>query len=80
MDRFDKSMKGGLTIILMIGFFAVLGFMLWKGLDAQLMIGALIGAWGTNINWNFGTTSSSERKTELLAQAEPIAQPDGGTK
>lgn len=75
-DRFDKSMNAIITLVLLIGFFVTLGYQLYKGIDAQLMIGALIAAVGSSINFRFQTNAASERKTELLAQSQPIPKPD----
>jgi hypothetical protein len=77
-QNFDRFMKAGITIVLLVGFFGCLVYMLWKGTDAptlSLMIGALIAALGTSINFQFGSTASDVRKTELLAQAAPVNTP-----
>ncbi|MEW6613956.1 MAG: hypothetical protein AB1401_00570 [Thermodesulfobacteriota bacterium] len=61
---------------LIIGFFTILGLMLWlkppESTNLGLMIGAVIMAFGQVVNFRKGTTVNSSRKTELLAKAEPI--------
>lgn len=41
----------------------------------SLAIGALISITGTVYNFAFGSSSGSERKTDLLAQSVPAPQP-----
>lgn len=60
-----------------VGYFAVLLFMLYKGMSGtEILIGGLSAAFGMIVSYGFGTTSGSARKTELLAQAAPVP-PDG---
>jgi hypothetical protein len=57
----------GILIGMMLGFFKVS--------DSQallLMLGSLSTAWGAVMAFWFGTTRDSSRKTELLAQSEPV--------
>lgn len=64
-----------LAILITFGFFGILVGMLWGSLtvtDNQallIMLGALGAAWGAVVNYYFGSTAESGRKTELLAQA-----------
>jgi hypothetical protein len=64
-----------LAIMITIGFFGILIGMLRGDLTATdnqallIMLGALGAAWGAVVNFFFGSTAESGRKTELLAQA-----------
>ncbi|MBD3767999.1 MAG: hypothetical protein IE928_08650 [Gammaproteobacteria bacterium] len=64
-----------LAIAVTIGFFGVLGWMVYDGTkghsDALLvMLGALGGAWGAVMNYYFGSSSGSAKKNELLARGK----------
>lgn len=67
-----------LSISVTLGYFLILtGMMtgLLKVSDSQallLMLGSLSTGWGVVMAFWFGTTHDSGRKTELLAQAEPV--------
>jgi hypothetical protein len=67
-----------LSVLVTIGYFSVLvGMMMgWlKVSDSQallLMLGSLTTGWGVVMAFWFGTTADSGRKTELLAQAQPV--------
>lgn len=67
-----------LAVIITFGFFGILVGMLagWlKSSDNQallIMLGALGAAWGAVVNYFFGSSADSGRKTELLAQATPV--------
>jgi hypothetical protein len=64
-----------LAVIITCGFFGILIGMLRGDLTATdnqallIMLGALGAAWGAVVNFFFGSTAESGRKTELLAQA-----------
>ena len=64
-----------LAILITLGFFGILVGMLRGDLTATdnqallIMLGALGAAWGAVVNFFFGSTAESGRKTELLAQA-----------
>jgi cation transport ATPase len=75
----DK-IPAALAIMVTLGFFGVLGFMLFRqvpptGHDALLlMLGALGSAWTAVVAYYFGSSAGSDRKTELLAEAQPVSQ------
>lgn len=79
MQRTTRSpIPAILSILVTGGYFGVLvGMMVgWlKVSDSQallLMLGSLGTAWGMVMAFWFGTTSDSGRKTELIAQANPV--------
>ncbi len=67
-----------LAILVTLGFFGVLAYMLKftippAGHDAMLlMLGALGSAWTAVVSYYFGSSAGSDRKTELLAQAPAV--------
>lgn len=67
-----------LSVIITLGFLGLLTGMMTGYLKAEdnqamlLMLGALGVAFGQVINFWLGSTSESSRKTELLAQADPV--------
>lgn len=67
-----------LSILVTVGFFGLLAGMMTgvlKVTDNQallIMIGSLASGWGMVMAFWFGTTHDSGRKTEMLAQAEPL--------
>lgn len=69
-----------LAVLITLGFFGILVGMLagWlKSSDNQallIMLGALGAAWGAVVNYFFGSSADSGRKTELLAQAPPVGK------
>lgn len=73
-DWTPKVLAYGVTI----GFFAILGFMLAHALPdgakdpLLIMLGALQSAWVGVITYYFGSSSGSDRKTELLAVAPSV--------
>lgn len=73
-----SRIPAALAIVVTLGFFAVLGLLVFHGKPEQggdalmIMVGSLGGAWSTVMAFYFGTTSNSIRKTELLAQSAPV--------
>ena len=72
-SRFPAILSGGITI----GFFGVLSWMLYdpRVVDSPpllIMLGSLGASFGAVVNFWLGSTSSSARKNELLAQATPV--------
>lgn len=69
-QRIARWVVGGVVIV---GYFAVLLYMLYKDkTGVEILIGGLAAAFGMIVSYGFGSTSGSERKTELLAQVPPI--------
>ena len=70
-----SKIPAALAGLVTCGFFGILVGMLHGSLTATdnqallIMLGALGAAWGNVMNFYFGSTSESGRKTELLAQA-----------
>lgn len=69
-----------LATVITIGFFGILIGMLQGALKTSdnqallIMLGALGAAWGAIVNYYFGSSADSGRKTELLAQSGPAGQ------
>lgn len=67
-----------LSVLITVGFFGILIGMLggWlKATDNQallILLGALGAAWGAVVNYFFGSSADSGRKTELLAQSPAV--------
>jgi hypothetical protein len=78
--KLDKITQLILSVAVVLGFFTVVAYKLSLGLDTQLEIGALIGAFGTAIAFQFGSNAGSQRKTELLAQAPAVPPADAAPK
>jgi len=55
-----------LALIVVIGFFTTLFWMLWQDKDTAMLVGALIVAFTAVLAAHFGHTTSSGRKTEAL--------------
>jgi hypothetical protein len=72
-----SKIPGMLAIFVTLGFFGILAAMFryqppQSAHDAlMLMLGALGGAWTSIVAYYFGSSSGSDRKTELMAQAAP---------
>lgn len=75
-EKHQQTARWVVGAVVIIGYFAVLLFMLYKDkTGVEILIGGLAAAFGMIVSYGFGTTSNSERKTELLAQAPPIVAP-----
>ena len=71
------TQRFGMATMLVMGFFGTLTYMLWADWPKEqvsLMVGALIGSFVRAPQWYLDSSPGSARKTELLAQAEPIRQ------
>lgn len=77
MQEITKSpMPAVLTLLITLGFFGVLGWMLADAAvvdnpPVMIMLGSLGTAWTGACAFWFGTTSSSQVKTNLLANSAP---------
>lgn len=70
MTTKDKYMYG-LGAVICIGFFSTLVFMIFDGnykTEVNMVVGALIAAFMTVVGYFFGTSKSSQDKTELMNQ------------
>lgn len=68
-----STQRFGIALMIIVGFFAVLGFMFYARIPGtDIMLGALVAAFALAPKWYFDSSPGSERKTELLAQADPI--------
>ena len=81
MQMTTKSMTPSLlAIFVTFGFFGVLVFMLLQPIPAasrdvlNIMLGALGTAWTAIIMFFFGSSAGSDKKTDLLAKAQPVDQ------
>jgi len=67
-----------LSFVVTFGFFGVLAYMLTMeskpGESLLIMLGSLGTAWAAIVNFWFGSTAGSSRKTELLSQAPAISK------
>lgn len=79
MQVANKSfMPALLSAIVTVGYLAILGGMMLGHLkteDSQallIMLGSLGTGWGMVLSFWFGSTRTSEDKTRLLAQAQPV--------
>jgi hypothetical protein len=65
-----------LSFVVTFGFFGVLAYMLTMeskpGESLLIMLGSLGTAWAAIVNFWFGSTAGSSRKTELLSQAPAV--------
>ena len=70
-----------LALVIVVGFFGILIGMMAKVLSVTdnqallILLGALSAAFGAVMNFYFGSTSESGRKTEIIAQSTPPKQP-----
>lgn len=69
---YDKVFRYILAALISIGFFAVLLFLVKFAIPDSnkdllyIVIGALIGAFGTIVNYEWGSSRSSSEKTEIM--------------
>lgn len=68
-----RSSQIVLGCIVVTGYFAVLGLMIWKDMGGKdILIGGLAAGFGTVVGYFYGSSNSSDRKTELLAKAPAV--------
>ena len=78
MDKVQGWIKISLSIVITIGFFAVMFYLITTGKYEQavnLLIGALIAGFTTIINYHYGSSKGSADKTALLAKQMKNEQP-----
>lgn len=69
-----------LAVLITVGFFGILVGMLSGALKSSenqallIMLGALGAAWGAVVNYYFGSSADSGRKTELLSMAPAVGK------
>jgi hypothetical protein len=73
MDKSTKDqMQYGLAVLLVVGFFVLLGTLVYVTIPASnekamdIMLGALEMAFGTVVGYFFGSSKGSSEKTEML--------------
>jgi hypothetical protein len=75
MAKFGTSIKGVIGLTTTAGFLAVLWVMLTRNESLpdnrvlDTLVGGLSTAWAMVIGYYFGSSASSDRKTELLARS-----------
>lgn len=72
MDKAKEIYMYVLGAIIVIGFFTIVSFKVWKGQDAQLEIGALIAAFAAVVGYFYGSSKGSADKTQLLADKKKV--------
>jgi len=64
--------------LIVICFFGILALLLYKKIPAEntetinLALGALLAAFGAVVQYFFGSSAGSQRKTDIIAQSTPI--------
>ena len=72
-----SKVPAALALVIVVGFFGILVGMMMNALSVTdnqallILLGALSAAFGAIINFYFGSTSESGRKTEIIAQSTP---------
>jgi hypothetical protein len=88
-DSFNRYVQGFLAAVISLGFFAVIGVLLWKTDIAApvkdillVMLGALLASWKELTGYFFGSSSGSAKKddtnaalTAQLVSSPPIIPP-----
>lgn len=64
-------------LLVIVGFFGALWFVLHSTRDTPMkdalliLVGTLGAKFGTVVDWHYGSSSGSERKTEILSKGQP---------
>ncbi len=74
--NWDKGFRYALASLITAGFFLVLLFLVKYAIPTEnkdliyIVIGALIGAFGTIVNYEWGSSRSSAEKNELIGKKD----------
>ena len=62
-----------LGFVVVVGYFCVLSLMIIRDMGGKdILIGGLAAAFGAIVGYFYGSSNGSDRKTELLAKANPV--------
>lgn len=67
------KLTGVVAVMIVIGFFVVLGVLIYQDKNPDMMIGALIGAFTGIMGFLYGTTTGSARKDAAIQQLTQTA-------
>jgi len=80
IDSHDSTTPRLLAMLLTVGFFGLLGFLLWReppqgsATVLNVMLGSLGTGFATMLAYYFGSSSGSVRKDQMLAASQPPAK------
>ena len=82
-DTFNRRVQAFLAIAITLGFFGVIAVLMWRGEIAPgikdillVLLGALLASWKELTGYFFGSSSSSAKKDDTIAeQAKNATEP-----